>query len=759
MQMPAALPRRLSRLPAPNRLAWLVAVALLAVLAIIGYQRWMTPAAPAVQGQQTPVRRGTIVQSVTTSGTTVSTRLAKLNFASGGRIKEVFVHLGDRVTAGQPIASLETTDLDLKLENARSAQRQAEIKVLQVKEGATGDEIAAAQAALEAAQTRYNEVANGPTTADVQDARSKLDQANASYATAKAKLDQLIAGPKADELASAQSQADKARIDVETAQAKLADLKAGPKADERMAAQTQVDSARESVKTAQAKLELLMKGGTNADTVAAESAVRTAQANLESALKKQEDLQRGPDPADVRQAKADVESAKASVKSAEAKLKASKDAKASSAQLRADQASIDAAESKRKAADASLAQVLAGPKPGDVAAAQTTVDTARANLASAQAKLVQLKVPDPKDVEQARSSVEKEQAGLRAAEAKLAVLLQGPTSAEVVAAQGAVDSATSTLEAAQAKLDQLTAGPDGNDVRAAQASVESARASVASAQAALNDLMAGAKPSDVQSAQSTLASAQAALSTKTNGPKETDLLLALEQVKVAELNVRQAELDVEDAILRAPFDGLIATINANPGEQAGSGATNQNSQSAQQSALVTVVDPRQVRVDANVDEVDVAKLTIGKSAEVTFEAVPGRRFRGQVTAVSPSGSNSQGVVTYPVSVNIDAPDDVTLPSGLTASVTVLVNRQADVLVVPSRAVRRQGRGDPTVEVIANGVTETRTVKLGLANDQQTEIAEGLAEGEIVIIPGTTTAPVRTSGGGFPGGGGVAAPKR
>ncbi len=122
MQMPVVIPRRLARirLPAPNRWLWLVALALLAVLGVVGYQRWTTPVAPPVTGQPVPVRRSTIVQTISTSGTTISTRQAKLNFASGGKIQDVFVKVGDSVKAGQAIAALEITPFQIKVENAQS---------------------------------------------------------------------------------------------------------------------------------------------------------------------------------------------------------------------------------------------------------------------------------------------------------------------------------------------------------------------------------------------------------------------------------------------------------------------------------------------------------------------------------------------------------------------------------------------------------------------------------------------------------------
>ena len=150
-----------------------------------------------------PVRRGTITQTISTSGTTVSTRQVKLNFASGGKIKDVYVKLGDKLTVGQAIAALDPAPFQLKIENAQSSVRQAQIKVQQLRDGATPEEIAASQAAFEAAQTKFQEVANGPTAADIQAARSLAGLGDPNQTSAQAKLDALMAGPKADEVAAA----------------------------------------------------------------------------------------------------------------------------------------------------------------------------------------------------------------------------------------------------------------------------------------------------------------------------------------------------------------------------------------------------------------------------------------------------------------------------------------------------------------------------------------------------------------------------
>ncbi|HUE75242.1 MAG TPA: efflux transporter periplasmic adaptor subunit, partial [Chloroflexota bacterium] len=97
--------------------------------------------------------------------------------------------------------------------------------------------------------------------------------------------------------------------------------------------------------------------------------------------------------------------------------------------------------------------------------------------------------------------------------------------------------------------------------------------------------------------------------------------------------------------------------------------------------------------------------------------------------------------------------DVELPAGTTATASIVVEQRDSVLMVPNRAIRRQGR-DQFVEVLVDGNPQQRPVRVGLANDQFTEVVEGLQNGELVVIPATTTAQPRVGGLGGPGPGGA-----
>jgi membrane fusion protein, macrolide-specific efflux system len=131
--------------------------------------------------------------------------------------------------------------------------------------------------------------------------------------------------------------------------------------------------------------------------------------------------------------------------------------------------------------------------------------------------------------------------------------------------------------------------------------------------------------------------------------------------------------------------------------------------------------------------------------------------RGQVTAVAPQSITQSGVTSYLVTIALPSAPGV--QPGMTATANVIYAQQADALLVPNRALHRQGR-DQAVDVLTkDGTVESRVVTRGISNDQQTAITDGLAEGDQVVIPSTQTRAPTVGGpgagglGGLPGAGG------
>jgi membrane fusion protein, multidrug efflux system len=322
------------------------------------------------------------------------------------------------------------------------------------------------------------------------------------------------------------------------------------------AQQLKLEQARSQLASAKLKLEQLSEG-TALDDIAA------AQASYEAAVARYDQLQAGPTPADLRAAEAAVTSSQAAYDQAVARLQ-TLEAGATDADRAGAVALVEGARSSLAAAEAKLAQLRAGPTQEELVAAQSAVDQARASLRSAEARLGQASGAEQAA---AQSAVDSARAALLNAEARLRTVQQGPTNADLVAAETAVETARANLAAAEAKLAAVgLATPQ--DINAARSGVQSAAAALESARLKLEQLQAGPTAAELQAARSSVASALSALTQKTSGPKASEVALQAAAVRQAELAVRLAEIDLANATLVAPFDGVVAAINASVGEQA-----------------------------------------------------------------------------------------------------------------------------------------------------------------------------------------------
>jgi macrolide-specific efflux system membrane fusion protein len=167
-------------------------------------------------------------------------------------------------------------------------------------------------------------------------------------------------------------------------------------------------------------------------------------------------------------------------------------------------------------------------------------------------------------------------------------------------------------------------------------------------------------------------------------------------------------------------------------------------------------------VTAAIAEADIASVTIGQAADITFPALTDVKATAKVTAIAPTATTSNSVVTYATTITLDS-----VPTGLrlgqTASVAITTATSgANALYVPTAAITT-ANGTSTVKVIANGKTTAKTVTLGVVGTVGTEIKSGLKAGQTIVIgtvtPTTTNTTTGTTGttgtrGGFGGAGGT-----
>ena len=426
---------------------------------------------------------------------------------------------------------------------------------------------------------------------------------------------------------------------------------------------------------------------TSAELAAARGAVTTARLRLARLL-------RGPRPADVSAARLDVNRAEADI---ETLLGGSPQAHAEA---------ILIAQHNVQLAQERLDRILAPPSAADVAVAQADVRRAESDLA------VLFKpgatVPVPEEIIAAR-------AALDAARQKLARLLAPPSPADVTAAR--LD-----LERAQAELRRLEAGPS-------PAALAAARQALHTARARLNQLLGPPLPSDVAAARQEVFRAEADLAVlRARGGPASPLDVALARLKVVAAQLRLASARVSEPLLtvRAPSSGTVTALLTVPGAPVDPSTP-----------IAAVADLARLAVDVDLSEFDVARVKPGLRAVVSVDALGGESFSGKVRFAALTGTNTGGVVTYPVRVRIAHADG--LRPGMNVSVRIIVAKRLGVLQLPLEAVSRDEEDRATVTVIdAAGETSLRKVTLGLASNDNVEIVKGLRAGERVALPESQT---------------------
>ncbi len=165
---------------------------------------------------------------------------------------------------------------------------------------------------------------------------------------------------------------------------------------------------------------------------------------------------------------------------------------------------------------------------------------------------------------------------------------------------------------------------------------------------------------------------------------EAQVASARAAVKQRESLLKQAQVDLERTIIRAPVDGTVILRNVDAGQTVAA--------SLQAPVLFTIAqDLRDMQVEAAIDEADVGRLRVGMSASFAVDAFPRRNFSGEIRQIRKSPQNVQNVVSYTVVISAGNPDLALLP-GMTANVRISVESRASALKLPNAALRFRPAG-------------------------------------------------------------------
>ena len=214
------------------------------------------------------------------------------------------------------------------------------------------------------------------------------------------------------------------------------------------------------------------------------------------------------------------------------------------------------------------------------------------------------------------------------------------------------------------------------------------------------------------------------------------IALSQQQMKVAESVVSQRRADLADMQVRAPFDGVAISKDAQPGEMispisAGGGFT--------RSGIGTIVDMSSLEIEVDVSETYINRVHPDQPVEAVLDAYPSWRIPGHVITTVPTADRQKATVR--VRIAFEQLDPRILPD-MGIKVSFLEERRpaADAgaqqprLLAPKSAVRSV-EGREVVFVVRDGQVERRAVKTGTASGDRVEIVSGLSSGEQVVVEG------------------------
>ena len=357
-------------------------------------------------------------------------------------------------------------------------------------------------------------------------------------------------------------------------------------------------------------------------------------------------------------------------------------------------------------------EVLARLESGEL---ELALAQAEIGLTVSKAQLARIQVtPNASDMAAA-------EAVLASAQAAYQEMLKGRSADELRAAQGTVDRARLAVDQAQSAYDQVAHLPNvGMLPQALQLQQVTLEYELAQTNYRLS--IRGANESQRAAARAQVAQAQASLDRLKQGVSAEDIQIAQAQVRQAEISIEQAQLALQGTVLTAPSAGVITAVSIKAGELASSARP-----------AFEMTDLSRFHINVNVDEIDIGSVQIGQQANMSLDALPETELAGQVTSIASKANLVTGVISYQLRIDIDT-TAAPLRVGMSATASIITAIAEDALVVQNRLIQIDRENEKAyVERVEDGMPVRVEIRMGMRNEQQSEVVEGLSEGDLLAI--------------------------
>jgi len=324
---------------------------------------------------------------------------------------------------------------------------------------------------------------------------------------------------------------------------------------------------------------------------------------------------------------------------------------------------------------------------------------------------------------------------------------QGAPLASLSASDAQAQEAAAEARAAQARADlaAISQGGPSAELAEIESGLVQAKFDRETAQkdlAALERLMAkqAATPAEVERARERLRQAElkieALLRKRSALVPGTDRAVAEARLREAEAAAAQARRHIQQSTIRSPISGIAYALDVRPGSYLNPG-----------DAVASVGRLDRVRVRVYVDEPELGRVHIGQPVTITWDALPGQRWKGSVekipTEITPLGTRQVGEVL----ATIENQRNELVP-GTNVNVEIRTSLVENALTIPQQALRRESN-QAGVLLLEDSAVVWRPVNVGVSSVTRVQITSGLAEGDWVALPseeplqpGDTVRPVR-----------------
>ncbi len=416
-------------------------------------------------------------------------------------------------------------------------------------------------------------------------------------------------------------------------------------------------------------------------------------------------------------------------------------------------AEVEKAEANLKTEEVKLEELERGSRPEEIKIAEAKLNSAIINLDEAKNSLMD-KVNDAytKSDDSVRSKIDQLFSNPRTQTPKLSIFpVESQLKSDIESSRQVVENmlkswsdslavlnndsdltlysnkAKENLNVTKSFLDKVALAVNGMTPNSSfpQTTIDSYRADVSSARTNINTAITNLSTADEKNrtSESSLSLVEREYELTRAGSSYETIQAQEARVLQAKAGLSSARAEFEKTVLRSPIFGTVTKKNVSPGEIASLGQV-----------AFSVISDSGLEIEANITEIDIAKVKVGIKAEVALDAYgQEEKFSVTVSQIDPTETVVEGVSTYKTKFVFEQKDE-RVKSGMTANIEINLELKKNVLVIPQKAVISRD-SSKFVRVFDSGKDTEREIKTGQRSlDGNIEVTEGLQEGEKVILP-------------------------